>query len=127
MSNVRKATFVVWAILTLVVGAALLLAPGRFLGWFGWAPVEPILSRLLGAALLALSWLALRGYVSADRAPAALVAEVQLAFCALGAVGVLRHLTVPAYWPPMVWGLFVVLLVFAGLWLLVLITGAARR
>ena len=54
MPTIRKVTALVWGILTLVLGVCLLLAPGRFLDTFGWAPVEPILDRVLGAALLAL-------------------------------------------------------------------------
>lgn len=127
MASVRRLTYPVWAILTLALGVALLAAPGRVLGFIGWAPVEPIINRILGAALLALSWLTLRGMQSVDRKVAPLVAEVQLLFCAAGAIGVARHLIVPAYWPPIVWGVFAVLLVFAILWLLALIAGGARR
>jgi hypothetical protein len=45
--------------LCLFFGSGLLLAPGRFLGMFYWAPVDPPL-RIFGAALLAMGWLAWR-------------------------------------------------------------------
>ena len=56
MNRAFRVIFVLFALFTLIFGAPLLLAPGRFLEMFGWAPVEPLLFRLLGAALLAMSW-----------------------------------------------------------------------
>ncbi len=127
MASVRRLTYPVWALLTLAVGAALLVAPGRVLGLIGWAPVEPIINRAFGAALLALSWLTVRGSSALDRGAFSLTAEVQFVFCAAGAIGVARHLIQPVYWPPMVWAVCAVLVVFAVLWLLVLLAGAPRR
>lgn len=49
-----KITFVVYALTALLFGLALLVAPGRLLTYLGWAPIDPIMSRLLGAAVLAL-------------------------------------------------------------------------
>lgn len=127
MAGVRRLTFPVWAILTLAIGAGLLLAPGRVLGFIGWAPIEPIINRILGAALLGLCWLTLRGMEANNRSATSLAAEVQFIVCAAGAIGVARHLIVPAYWPPMVWAVFAVLLIFAVLWLAVLLFGVSRR
>ena len=115
MSKVLRTTFLVHAILALVLGAPLLLAPGRFLGLIGWEPVDPILSRVLGAALLALAWSSYRGWRAANRAQVAFLLEAEAVFTALGAIGVLRHL-VGANYPFMVWLLFAVLALFAVAW-----------
>ncbi len=53
MSKLMKTTCVVHAVLSGVLGLVLLTVPGRFLQMIGWGPVDPILSRILGAALLA--------------------------------------------------------------------------
>jgi len=44
------------AVLSSVLGVILLLAPGRFLPWLSQAPIDPIISRILGAARLAMGW-----------------------------------------------------------------------
>jgi hypothetical protein len=126
MLVIRRVTFIAWACLTLVLGAALLIAPGRFLDAFGWQPVEPILDRILGAALLALSWLSWRGWRTSDRGQTALVMQTQAVFCALGALGILRHLAGQAHYPLMVWLVFVLLAVFAVLWLVAWATTRTR-
>jgi hypothetical protein len=56
MSKLLKTTFVVHVVLSGVLGLVLLIMPGRFLQLLGWASIDPILSRILGAALLALAW-----------------------------------------------------------------------
>ena len=55
MTRALKITFLSHAIVAALVGAPLLIAPGRFLGLIGWAPVDPILSRVMGMILAALS------------------------------------------------------------------------
>lgn len=123
MSRLLRTIFPVFALLALVVGVPLLIAPGRFLDIFGWAPVEPILDRILGSALIALAWAALRAGRSRDGAVVTLIAQTNAAFCTLAAIGVLRHLLTPTPYPLMVWAVFVVLAVLAVLWLV----GLLRR
>ena len=116
MAKILKGTLAVYTAVTAVAGLSLLLAPGRFLGLFDWLPVDPILSRILGAALLALAWSALRGLRAGGGAITALVVEVQAGFCLLAALGVLRHLLF-AHYPAVVWILFFALALFSLLWL----------
>ena len=120
MSRLLRVLFPVFAVLALLVGVPLLLAPGRFLDIFGWAPVEPILDRILGSALIALAWASWRAGRSRDAALVILIAETNAAFCTLGAAGILRHVISPAHYPLMVWTVLVVLAAFAVLWLLAL-------
>jgi hypothetical protein len=120
MSKLLKATFLIQAILDIVVGALLLIIPGRFLGWLGWAPVEPLLDRLLGAALLAMAWTSIYGFRATSRAQVSILIQMEIIFTTLGAVGILRHL-IGYYFPPVVWIVFFALVILAALWILALV------
>jgi hypothetical protein len=115
MSKLLKTTFVVHVVLSGVLGLVLLIMPGRFLQLLGWASIDPILSRILGAALLALAWGDYGGWRGVDQAAQMSLVQMQLAFAALSAIGVLRHL-LAARQPVMVWLLFAGCVVFAALW-----------
>ena len=116
MSKTLKVTFLIHAIVAAVFGLLLLFLPGRFLGALAWAPIDPLLSRLLGAALLALGWSSWRGWNARERAEVAVLVEMEVVYTVLGCVGLLRHLLVARY-PFMVWALFIVLLAFAVAWI----------
>ncbi len=115
MSKSLKYTFLIHVVVSLIFGAALLLAPGRFLGLFGWAPIDPLISRLLGAALLALAWSSYRGWGASSYEQVSVLVEMEVIFTVFGSVGLLRHL-IKAWYPWYVWLVFAVLLVFAIAW-----------
>lgn len=115
MSKALKMMFLIYVVLAVLLGALLLAMPGRFLGWVGWAPVDPILSRLLGAALLAFAWGSWRGMQATERSPVTTLIEMHLAFAVLGVLGLLRHLLIASY-PLYVWLVFIVLALFAIGW-----------
>ena len=121
MSSLLKITFILNAILSILVGAPLLLVPGRFLGIFGWGPVEPLISRLLGAALLAFAWMSFRYLRANDSRQAIFAVEAELIFYFLGSLGFARHLFQPVWYPSMVWIVFFILAGGALLWLINLI------
>lgn len=123
MSKLLRFTFLAHMIVAGVVGALLLVIPGRALDWIDWGPVEPILDRVLGAALLALGWSSFRGLLATERRQVALLIETEAIFCLLGCVGVGRHLLfTQAAYPIMVWVVFGVLAVFLLLWVVNLFT-----
>ncbi len=79
ISQSLRITFLVHLIVSAVSGAAFWLIPGRTLTWVGWVPVtyqvpgtdltapgtvfvDPVITRVLGAALLALAFLSYRGW-----------------------------------------------------------------
>ena len=112
MSARLKFTNFIFAITTLILGIPLLIAPGRFLGYFHWAPIDPLLSRLLGATLLGFAWAAFRIWQRADFKEAYLPIQIFTIFTIGGALGFLRHL-LKGWWPPMVWMIFALLVVFS--------------
>jgi Co/Zn/Cd efflux system component len=121
MSKSLRVIFMVHAIVSAVLGALFLIIPGRFLGLFGWAPIDPIISRLLGAAFLALAWGSYRGWRASEKAQVAILVELEAVFCVLASAGLLRHLLVAA-WPWYVWLLFAGFAVFAIAWIYALVT-----
>jgi O-antigen/teichoic acid export membrane protein len=120
MSKALRTIFLVHSIVFVLVGALLLLLPGRFLLALDWDPIDPIVSRLLGAALLGLAWSSFRGWRATERSQVAIVLEMEAAFAALGCAGLLRHL-LSDRWPLMVWGICGVLLAFAVAWIVFLV------
>ncbi len=122
MSRLLKVLFPVHMIVAAIVGALLLVIPGRFLGWVGWAPIDPIISRFLGAALLALAWGSFRGWRAAEWQQVSILVEVEVAFSLLAGAGLLRHILF-GHWPLGAWGLFVVLALFFVAWVVALLQG----
>ncbi len=116
MSKLLKSTFLIHAVVGVLSGAPLLIAPGRFLGWVGWAPIDLIISRVLGAALLALAWSSFRGWRATERAQVAILVEMEAVFTVLGCLGLLRHLLRGPY-PLAVWIVFAILAIFAIAWI----------
>jgi hypothetical protein len=121
MSKLLKGLFLLAAVLGFLTGAPLLLAPGRALGLLAWDVVDPLITRLLGAALLALAWGSLRAYLSAERERMQALAEVNAVFTILGALGFLRHLLTGSYYPPVIWVIFAALALFALAWVFALV------
>lgn len=115
MKPVQKVLVYIFGALCLLPGAALLIAPGRFLGSFHWAPIDPHLSRILGAALLALAWLVWRMVRPTGKSLTSIGAEVFFIFTFFSSVGLLRHV-LTAFYPWMVWVLTIVLLLYALFW-----------
>lgn len=116
MSKALKITFAVHAVIAFLLGFPLLIIPGRFLGIFGWSPIDPHITRLFGAALLALAWSSFRGFRTVNRHMKQALIQMEFIFCALGAVGLFRHIVV-AWYPWYFWLVFVLLALFALVWL----------
>ena len=116
MSKLLKVTLVVHIVLAVGLGLPLLGLPGRFLGWLGWAPVDPLISRMFGAALLGLGWLDLRTLRSNSRQAAQGVIEAGILFCGLAAAGMARNM-LGAAWPWYTWAVLGIYVLLAGLWI----------
>ncbi|MDX1615465.1 MAG: hypothetical protein R3300_14225 [Candidatus Promineifilaceae bacterium] len=120
MSASLRSTFLVHWIVSLLFGLPMLIAPGRLLGLFEWAPIDPITSRMYGAALLALAWGSFRGWRASNWAQVSLLVELEAAFTVLASIGLLRHLLFASY-PWYVWAILLVMVLFAVAWIAALV------
>ena len=134
MSRMLKLALLIQMIVSVILGVLLLVIPGSFLTWLGWVPNDPVISRVLGAALLALSWGDWRVWRSSAKAEARLLVEIHLGFAVLAGGTVLRHLLAAALaegatlgrlfaggWPVMMWTVFGVFGLLALMWLWILV------
>ncbi len=117
MSKLLKLTLIVHIILAVLFGLPLLGMPGRFLGWFGWSPVDPLISRMFGAALLGMGWLDFRTILAGSRQAAQGVIEAGIVFCGLAVAGMLWNMSGSA-WPWYTWTVLAVFVVLAALWII---------
>ena len=116
MSKSLRYTFLIHAVVTVAFGLPMLLAPGRWLDLFGWLPIDPIMTRLLGAAFLALGWGSYRAWRAAARSDVEILLQVEVVFTVLSSLALLRHL-LGGSWPWYVWTLFIVFVLFAIAWI----------
>jgi len=124
MSKALRVLFLVHAVVATVAGALLLIIPGRLLDWLLWWPIDPIVSRLLGAALLALAWSSLYGWRATGRSQVTVLIQMEAIFTVLACAGLLRHLFTGSGWVAAAWVSLGVFAAFAVAWLFFLI---ARR
>ena len=127
MSRSTRLTFGVHWIVALLVGLPLLIAPGRFLDIINWLQEgnEPgaagaLVSRLLGAAFIALAWGSFRSWRASKWDEVGFIVELEAVFTVLAAVGLLRHLLFDVY-PWTVWATFAVFSLFAVAWIAILV------
>ena len=123
----RRTTFLAHLINAGVLGAIMLAAPGRLLSLLGWTPIDPVISRLLGAATLALAWTSFRAWrmiagaegtamAATDEAQIGMLVQMEAMYTLLACVGLLRHLT-QGRWPWYAWLLFADYALFAIAWI----------
>ena len=124
MRSVLKVTFLVHAVVAGLLGVLLLFIPGTFLRWIGWKAfaaqaawlgIDVVISRLLGAALIALAWSSFRGRRATEPAHIANLVEMEVVFAVLSCAGLLRHL-VFGHLLMIGWILFAVFALFAVAW-----------
>ena len=122
MSKGLKTVFLIHAVVGVAAGLLLFLVPGRFLGFIGWAPIDPIACRLLGAAMLALAWSSFRGWRASEWAEVEILVELEVVLTVLACVGLLRHLLF-GWWPWMPWVVLAIYALFAVAWIVCLVQG----
>ena len=123
ISGSLRTTFLVHMIIAAIIGAALWLVPGRTLTLVGWVPetyqvpgtevtapgtvfVSPGISRLFGAALLALAFSSYRGWRARHWGEVAYLVQLEAIFCVLALLAFLAPvvlsrttiLQVPIWW-----------------------------
>jgi hypothetical protein len=106
--------FVVHFVADMLFAIPLLLAPGAVLNLFGWTCVDPVATRLVGAALVAIGGQSLIGR---DDEVAAFRSMLNLKILwSLSAIGALV-VGLIAGAPPVVWGLLAIFMAFSSLWI----------
>ena len=135
ISNGLRTTFLVHLVIGAILGIALFLVPGRALNLLGWVPdwvqlpnsdqsipgqtfVDPVVTRILGAALLALAFSSLRGWLGSTPArkwsEVALLVELETILNVLGALAILAGVFLMERGMPVIgWVLLVVQIAFA--------------
>jgi len=137
ISKYLRNTFLVHTIVSAILGLALFVSPGRVLVWLGWireelevtAPgttvnlpgsfmVDPVMTRVLGAALLALAFASFLGWRAKQRQEVSILVQLELVFCVLALFAFLFRIVTPAIDPlPVIgWALIIILLAFAVSW-----------
>jgi len=127
ISSSVRLVFLAQSIISAILGLSLWVVPGRtlidLLRWEtspGERSADPILSRLLGAALLVLAFVSYRARSVEDWRQVTLLVQLLVLFCVLGVVatvGVLVFLAPPElrlFQPG--WALAVILAIFAVVW-----------
>jgi hypothetical protein len=135
ISNSLRTIFLVHMVISLILGAALWLIPGRTLELLGWVPkmvelpelgvsipgttfVDNVLTRLLGAALLAMAFSSFRGWRAERWEQVAIVVQMEFILCLTGVVGCLAgfYLMEERVVPLIGWVIAALLAVFTLLW-----------
>ena len=139
-SRTLSITFLVHMIIAAVFGILLWVIPGRALTLLGWVPpvvqlpdsqltvsgqtfVDPVLTRVLGAALLALAFSSLLGWRATRWEQVAYLVELEALFCLLSVIGIVTssvRMDHPLPW--IGWVILVIFAVFAVIWILILQT-----
>ncbi len=129
-------TFLIHAIVSAIFGLALYVIPGRMLVWLGWVPtnyevtvgstsvsapgtllVDPVITRVLGAALLTMAVAGFLGWRAKQLQEVSILVPLELVFCVLALVAFLvRILTVGLSIPLIGWVIIVILLGFTAAW-----------
>lgn len=109
LSNWLRNLFLADGIIGALLGAALLLTPGRTLTILGWVPqwvqlpeselsvpgstfVDGVLTRMLGAALLALAWANYQGWRAKQQREVKVILQTELVFCVFAALAAITGL-----------------------------------
>ena len=145
ISSGLRNLFLIHAVVGVLVGIPLWLIPGRFLLLVGWVPamvelpqsklsvpgptfVDEVITRLLGALLVALAVSSFLGYRAKKWEQVELVVKLEAVSCVLGCISVivtgLFFLDRPM--PSFGWAVAAVLAVFGLAWVLAMRTRPAR-
>jgi hypothetical protein len=108
-----RAWFIAHAVVDVVVALPLLVSPTFVLGHLGWTAIDPVATRLVAAALLAIG---LQSFFGRDAGVETYRAMLRLkVIWSLAAVaGILAAIAEGA--PPAAWALLAIFIVFLGVW-----------
>jgi hypothetical protein len=134
ITNRLRITFLLHWIISAILGAALWMIPGRTLTLMGWVGefvqlpesalsipgqtfVDPFITRLYGAALLALAFSSYLGWRAKHWEQVAFVVKQETVYCVLGVGSFFAVLALAERpMPPSGWAVMLLLAVFAVAW-----------
>ena len=106
--------FVVHFVADMLFAVPLLLAPSAVLGLLGWSCVDPVATRLVGAALVAIGG---QSVIGRDDDVTAFRAMLNLKILwSLSAIGALAVALIGGA-PPVAWGLLAIFVAFSSVWI----------
>ncbi len=138
ISKGLNTTFLIHAIVSVIFGAAAWIIPGRSLVLLGWLPatvqvpgtelsapgtvfVDPILTRLFGAALLALAFSSFQGWRASRWEEVELLVQLEALYCVLSVIGIVATWILnPAVMNFTRWGILLLITIFAVAWIVAL-------
>jgi len=116
-----KIAFLVHFAISIVFGLLFFIIPGRFLLLIRWQPIDPVITRFLGAVILAIAlgdWLC---YQATEWEAVAVLLQFEICSTVLGAIGLLRHLLFVRT-PAFDWVLLALCIVYAAVWIYLFLT-----
>jgi hypothetical protein len=116
MSKALKITFLLHAIVALVFGIALYLQPGPWARLVNWTPHDDHMTRIYGAALLALAVSSWFGYRARRWEEVRILVLMEIALTVLSTVGGLWGLLF-RHAPAFAWAVVVIWVAFAVAWI----------
>jgi hypothetical protein len=132
--NWLRNTFLIHSIISVILGVAMWLIPGRTLTWMGWVDefvqipgpdlsvpgwtfVDPFISRLFGSALLALAFSSYLSWRAKGWQQVKLIVRQETVFCVLSVIAFFYVLVRGLRPMPLAgWLVMVLLLAFAAAW-----------
>jgi hypothetical protein len=106
--------FVIHFVVDILFAIPLLFFPEVIMPLLGWTVVDPITSRLVGAALLGIGGESLLGR-NASREVFSAMLNLKILWASSAVLGI--GLGIAAGGPPMAWGFLVVFAFFGGIWI----------
>jgi hypothetical protein len=116
LSSGLRLTFLIHAVVSLVFGVSLFILPRLVTMLVRWPQADPLITRLLGAALLALAVSSWMGYRATRREEVTNAVTLEMVFTVASCIALLRHLLfLPT--PAFAWVILVIMALFALAWI----------
>jgi hypothetical protein len=116
MKQSLKITFIVHAVVSALFGIWLFLAPGSWATLVNWQPFDPAVTRVFGAALLALALSSLLGFLAKEYAAVRIIVQMEIVLTVLATLGGLYDALVSGA-PAFIWVCVVLFAAFAAAWI----------
>ena len=108
-----KTWFVIHFVVDMLFAIPLLLIPGLILPWFGWESFDPVMPRLVGAALLGIGGESLFSRNATREAFEALL-RLKIIWASGAVLALILGIIYGA--PPATWGFLAIFVGFLGVW-----------